>query len=271
MRNTKCFVAAAFLIILFLLNNNTFFVEAYNGNIIVYVTKTGEKYHRDGCTYLKSKIPISLEKASKGYGRCSRCNPPILGQDRENDAEPYSSKWDGDSSKSSEENKSGGLASSKAEEPKDSEVLFYAKLIVPALFIILLYFGLKNYMEKREKIKLHEARCRGDLPGGVPGMPFGTIIGEDDLPRQVDSKYAWGPKYTFYVTKNGKVFHRDPRCSGWRLVAIHALYIGDRRPCKICKPMRPDLSWFMPYLNAKNNIKTLPSKTKEGNRKGEQK
>lgn len=44
---------------------------------IVYVTKSGTKYHRDGCGYLKkSKIPISLEDAeAKGYTPCSKCNP----------------------------------------------------------------------------------------------------------------------------------------------------------------------------------------------------
>jgi len=43
----------------------------------VFVTKTGAKYHRDGCRYLsKSKIPISLSDAKSGYGPCSVCNPP---------------------------------------------------------------------------------------------------------------------------------------------------------------------------------------------------
>ena len=40
----------------------------------VYVTNTGECYHKDGCGYLKSKIPISLNDArSQGYRPCSRC------------------------------------------------------------------------------------------------------------------------------------------------------------------------------------------------------
>jgi len=45
---------------------------------IVYVTKTGRKYHRGSCGYLRrSKIPISLNDAkSRGYTPCSRCNPP---------------------------------------------------------------------------------------------------------------------------------------------------------------------------------------------------
>lgn len=47
-------------------------------DVTVYITKTGKKYHQDGCRYLsKSKIPISLSDAeSEGYGPCNVCNPP---------------------------------------------------------------------------------------------------------------------------------------------------------------------------------------------------
>ena len=47
-------------------------------SITVYVTDYGEKYHSDGCQYLrKSKNAIDLEKAkSKGYTPCSKCAPP---------------------------------------------------------------------------------------------------------------------------------------------------------------------------------------------------
>lgn len=46
-------------------------------DVTVYITKTGKKYHRDGCRYLsKSRIPISLSDAKLGYGPCSVCNPP---------------------------------------------------------------------------------------------------------------------------------------------------------------------------------------------------
>lgn len=42
----------------------------------VYITKTGSKYHRGNCRYLKqSKIAISLEDAKKNYEPCSVCNP----------------------------------------------------------------------------------------------------------------------------------------------------------------------------------------------------
>lgn len=43
----------------------------------VYITKTGEKYHRSGCRYLKkSKISVSLEDAvASGYSPCKVCKP----------------------------------------------------------------------------------------------------------------------------------------------------------------------------------------------------
>ncbi len=44
---------------------------------IVYVTKTGSKYHSAGCRYLaKSSIPMPLSEAVKRYSPCSVCNPP---------------------------------------------------------------------------------------------------------------------------------------------------------------------------------------------------
>ena len=42
---------------------------------IVYVTKTGDKYHKANCSYLKkSKIEMTLSNAkAQGYTPCSRC------------------------------------------------------------------------------------------------------------------------------------------------------------------------------------------------------
>ena len=49
--------------------------------ITVYVTRTGKKYHRDGCRFLsRSKIPMSLKEAAARYGPCSVCRPPVLKQ-----------------------------------------------------------------------------------------------------------------------------------------------------------------------------------------------
>lgn len=48
-----------------------------NQSDIVYITKTGSKYHRAGCRYLsKSAIPIERKEAiAKGYTPCSVCKP----------------------------------------------------------------------------------------------------------------------------------------------------------------------------------------------------
>ncbi len=49
-------------------------------DVTVYVTRTGSKYHREGCRYLaRSMIPILLKEAVLSYGPCSVCNPPIVG------------------------------------------------------------------------------------------------------------------------------------------------------------------------------------------------
>jgi endonuclease YncB( thermonuclease family) len=53
--------------------------ETELAKLTVYVTKTGEKYHREGCRSLaKSSIPTTLGEAAGKYAPCSICNPPIL-------------------------------------------------------------------------------------------------------------------------------------------------------------------------------------------------
>ena len=45
--------------------------------IIVYITNTGTKYHRETCNSLRrSKIPVTLEQAiERGYEPCRNCKP----------------------------------------------------------------------------------------------------------------------------------------------------------------------------------------------------
>ncbi len=54
------------------------YLSYYTDETIVYVTKSGEKYHTEGCSYLTdSKMPVSLEQAvTEGKTPCSRCHPP---------------------------------------------------------------------------------------------------------------------------------------------------------------------------------------------------
>ena len=59
--------------------------SADNGDTIVYITRTGECYHNSGCSYLKSKIEVTLSEAvNGGYRPCSRCHPPVLDESMPN-------------------------------------------------------------------------------------------------------------------------------------------------------------------------------------------
>lgn len=43
---------------------------------IVYVTKSGTKYHKQGCRFLsKSSIPVEFQEAKNKYSPCSVCKP----------------------------------------------------------------------------------------------------------------------------------------------------------------------------------------------------
>ena len=48
-----------------------------NTSQTVYITRTGSKFHRDGCSYLKSRIESTVSEAkAMGLTPCSRCQPP---------------------------------------------------------------------------------------------------------------------------------------------------------------------------------------------------
>jgi hypothetical protein len=53
-------------------------VTSGTGDVIVYITKSGKKYHCAGCRSLsKSCIAITLAEAKKkGYTPCGSCHPP---------------------------------------------------------------------------------------------------------------------------------------------------------------------------------------------------
>jgi hypothetical protein len=53
-------------------------VQQSNQAQTVYITRTGKRYHRDGCRYLSmSKVPISVKDAkANGYTPCKVCHPP---------------------------------------------------------------------------------------------------------------------------------------------------------------------------------------------------
>jgi hypothetical protein len=51
--------------------------KQYKKEAVVYVTRTGSKYHTADCSYLRySSSPMNKREAiAAGYTACSRCNP----------------------------------------------------------------------------------------------------------------------------------------------------------------------------------------------------
>ena len=54
-------------------------LAAQSAQTVVHVTRTGAKYHTAACRDLsRSDIPMTLGEASKRFGPCSVCKPPVL-------------------------------------------------------------------------------------------------------------------------------------------------------------------------------------------------
>ena len=72
-------IAITVISIIFAKNQNKPIPKSETALVSVYITRTGSKYHKEKCDYLKySKIKITLEEAlEEAYSPCSQCNPPI--------------------------------------------------------------------------------------------------------------------------------------------------------------------------------------------------
>lgn len=84
MKRALCKVAAALMIASLAIApvsaSAAKYKETSDGTTVVYVTKTGEKYHKKGCSSLKkSCIETTLQDAvGDGYEPCKKCKPPTL-------------------------------------------------------------------------------------------------------------------------------------------------------------------------------------------------
>lgn len=102
-------------------------------------------------------------------------------------------------------------------------------------------------------------------------IPEGTVIGDDGLPWEADayarekargatpmdhsvatnfSEPKWGAKYSFCTDADGEEIH-TLTCE----LAFIQINAADRNcpkvDCPICKPVRPDLSWYAEFLRRK--------------------
>ncbi|MDF2540510.1 MAG: hypothetical protein K0S47_228 [Herbinix sp.] len=57
--------------------DSTHQTDSSSAKAMVHITESGDKYHREGCRYLKTDIEITLEKAiARGLEPCKVCKPP---------------------------------------------------------------------------------------------------------------------------------------------------------------------------------------------------
>jgi len=61
------------------LEKNSVSKQVQTNETQIFITKTGKKYHLDGCRWLKSRIPSTISGAvSKGLSPCKVCQPPTI-------------------------------------------------------------------------------------------------------------------------------------------------------------------------------------------------
>ena len=228
---------------------------------IVYITPTGEKYHRESCSYTNPETvrELTIRFAEiRGYEPCSRCDPDIL-------TEEYVSSWDGNSGSTS--------VSKPAEEVEVKRSLFesvivaliiggfFVLFILPVIasviiVVLLILFSIyqASPIAKRRAAAIFESRRKQylELYGSKTeleiarscGMPPGVFIGPDGFP------FSNTHDFIFYVSKTGESFHRKMTCTKGAYIPCHAVFLGPRIPCKRCRPVAPDVTWFEEYQKA---------------------
>lgn len=127
------------------------FAEEASGDTIVYVTRTGSKYHRGSCSYLKSSIEKTLEQAIKaGYSPCSRCKPLRLSGNAVAPAETLRPSYSSSNSSAVivRQDPSVSITTTKTAASNNfklSDVFVYLGLLPFALYACLILYGLANW------------------------------------------------------------------------------------------------------------------------------
>lgn len=263
----------AFQLVLLLIFCNVFFSctflnvygEDSNGDVIVYVTETGSKYHREGCTYLESCYWMTLEEAYyDGYEACSRCHPPIYGYPQPTDEDPYNKPAENYSSGNNSSSSSSSYgsssistkSSSSAGNNNSSDDEEGSGLLIPGLLTGIALVGGGTFINgrvqdnKRRKKEEEDRANFIELLGGqtireAAGVPEKVYFFEG-LPKDNNNK-KYG-SYTKYLSKSGNCYHDKQGCCSAKY-PTHAFRVAYRyKPCSKCCKSRviiPD--WYSKY------------------------
>lgn len=267
---------------------------AYASNTVpngttVYITDSGTKYHREGCTYLKSSTAVSLRTAiNRGYEPCSRCRPDIY-------TGRYESDWDGQSGSSS--GSAPAPSPKPSSPPSNSKGSKNSRFRIPGFFLlsaaassVFYLFQSAHKRSERQNLRKEEVRALekdrqeridtwlqedakrlinehrqhsfeanqikytrlydGKPPEQLVEMPLWVEIGPDGLPKD-RRLIGWGECFTYFKTRSGKCIHKRAHCCG-ATIPVHAwLAIGIPLCSKCCTEQLPDMNWYKEYLKIK--------------------
>jgi len=240
-----------------------------NGDTTVYVTNTGKKYHRAGCSYLKSCHSISLEDAYiAGYGACSRCNPPAYTgtavRGGKKDSSSYGSGSSSHSSGSSSPSGSGSISATKTETKEEKKTFPIGRVALGGLAFLIGHWYItakrtrkreeeerrRKEEEERRRWEEEKERLLSELHGRsvreVARVPEGIRFLNGYPVDNNDSTYG---SYTVYISENGKCYHRKAGCCSARKPRHIFQAQGYYSPCSKCSSgyrlKAPD--WFYDY------------------------
>lgn len=105
-----------------------------------------------------------------------------------------------------------------------------------------------------ENTKLHYQEMYGGKSRNeiarLCGMPINVYISAENLPCSNDP----AAQYSFYISSGGKSYHKKQGCSK-AFRKVNAVSLSGYAPCKICKPVRPDLLWYYKYLDVLDHLR----------------
>ena len=120
-------------------------------------------------------------------------------------------------------------------------------------------FALEN--KTKEAVKLKEFIDTSGIADPERVIPPGSKIGDDGLPCESapGQRFRWGETYTFFASRYGVAFHRYGCEFSGNACQCNAIHVyGSKRPCRVCNPVLPDLSWYFEYQKRKEMQAILP-------------
>lgn len=247
-------------------------VWAYNGDVTVYVTDTGECYHRSGCSYLHSSNARTLKSAvESGYRACFRCSPPTLGLDLSTDTltyQEYRNRGSASYGSGSRHNSNSSTNMGKGYANREvNPILIFGSALVLWIGINTIHRKAeekKRKIETERQINLRRAQLIQEW-GGLSqreiadccGVPPDVEFGANGLPYLAGATTEDDP-FVVYTTATGSLYHANSRCSHARtLRPTHVFHM--RRgliACSKCCPIIPNYTpWFQKYSRVMYELK----------------